>query len=175
MRFYCQATVFLASVFISALVQAAGDLKVSDPAPVFQAQTHEGKDFDLTSRKGQWTVLYFYPKAATPGCTKQACAFRDNIDQIRVLGADVIGISADSVEAQQSFHKEQKLNFTLLADPDGKIVRLYGAKMMGLNMSKRWTFILDPELRVRDIEKDVDPILNAQKMAQKISGLQGKK
>lgn len=174
MRLFCQTTLFSALLFWAFGVQAT-DLKVSDPAPVFQAKTHEGKDFDLASRKGQWTILYFYPKAATPGCTKQACAFRDSIDKIRALNADVIGISADSVEAQKSFHKDQKLNFTLLADPDGKVVNLYGTKMMGLNMAKRWTFIIDPDLKIRDIEKDVDPVLNSQKMAQKISGMQSKK
>ena len=80
----------------------ASDLKLGDPAPVLKLKTDEGASFDLNSRKGQWTVLYFYPKADTPGCTKQACAFRDNISQIRKLGAELFGVSADSVEALYS-------------------------------------------------------------------------
>jgi len=149
----------------------AADLKVGDPAPVFTAKTQDGKDFDLASRKGQWTVLYFYPKAGTQGCTKQACAFRDSIEKIHAQGAEVYGVSADSVEDQKAFSDKHKLNFTLLADPDDKVVNLYGSKMPVLKMSKRWTFILDPELKIRVIEKDVDPSLDAEKVANQIATL----
>ncbi|QDK36912.1 peroxiredoxin [Bdellovibrio sp. NC01] len=161
--------------FISALLFCsmahAADLKVGDPAPLFSAKTQENKDFNLADRKGQWTVLYFYPKAGTPGCTKQACAFRDSIQKIREQGADVFGISADSVEAQAGFHKEHHLNFTLLADPEDKVVNLYGSKMPLLKMSKRWTFILDPELKIRGIQKDVDPVMDAERVAKEIATL----
>ena len=143
----------------------ATEISVGTLAPLFKVQTHEGKDFDLASRKGQWTVLYFYPKAETPGCTKQACAFRDNINKIRSEGADVFGVSADTVKDQASFHKNHQLNFTLLADADGKVVKLFGAKMPLLNMSKRWTYIIDPELKIRSIDKDVDPAFDSQKVA----------
>ena len=146
-------------------------IKVDGSAPVFETKTHEGSSFDLKSRKGQWTVLYFYPKADTPGCTKQACAFRDNIEKIRSQGAEVFGVSADTVESQAAFHKKYNLNFTLLADPDAKIAELYGAKMPALKISKRWTLIIDPELKIRAIEKDVDPALDAEKVAQKIKSL----
>jgi peroxiredoxin Q/BCP len=154
-------------------VQAA-ELKVGDKAPVFKAKTQTGADFDLSTRKGTWTVLYFYPKAGTPGCTKQACAFRDSIDQIRAQGADVFGISADSVADQAAFHKEHSLNFTLLADPDNKIIDLYGSKMPMMKLSKRWTFIVDPELKIRWVEKDVDPAMDAMKVANEIKSLKGK-
>jgi peroxiredoxin Q/BCP len=145
---------------------------VNDPAPTFQAKDHLGKTFDLASRKGHWTVLYFYPKAGTPGCTKQACGFRDGIKKIQALGAEVYGVSTDSVEDQAKFYKDQHLNFTLLADPDGKVVGEYGSKMPVVNMSKRWTFIIDPKLVIRDIEHDVDPVLDATKVANKIAELQ---
>jgi peroxiredoxin Q/BCP len=95
----------------------AVDLKSGDPAPRFTAKTHEGREFRLEDRKGQWTVLYFYPKAGTPGCTRQACAFRDGIAAIRAEGADVFGISTDTVESQAEFHEDEHLSFTLLADP----------------------------------------------------------
>lgn len=149
----------------------AAELKQGEPAPVFSAQTHEGKDFDLKSRQGKWTVLYFYPKAGTPGCTKQACAFRDRISKIREQGAEVFGISADTVKQQASFHKEHHLNFILLADPDSRVIDQYGSKMPLVNLSKRWTFIIDPELKIRWIEKDVDPLLDAEKVAAQISAL----
>lgn len=169
------ASVFSILGFLVTTSALAADLKVNDPAPLFTAKTHEGKDFDLKSRQGQWTVLYFYPKAGTPGCTKQACAFRDNIEKIRAQGADVIGISADSVQAQAEFHKAQQLTFTLLADPDDKVIKLYGSKMPMVKMSKRWTFILDPDLKIKAIAKDVDPVVDSEKIADKIAELKAKK
>ncbi|WP_413291257.1 peroxiredoxin [Bdellovibrio sp. HCB337] len=153
----------------------AAELKANDPAPLFVAKTHDGKDFDLKSRKGQWTVLYFYPKAGTPGCTKQACAFRDNIEKIRAQGADVFGVSADTVQEQAEFHKTHHLNFTLLADPEDKIINMYGSKMPMMKMSKRWTFVIDPELKIRTINKDVDPVVDSEKIAEQISQLKAKK
>jgi thioredoxin-dependent peroxiredoxin len=153
------------------------ELKTNEDAPLFSLQKHDGTTFDLKSRKGagQWTVLYFYPKAGTPGCTKQACAFRDGLDKIKALGASVYGISADTVEDQMKFHKEHKLNFDLLADPEGKVVTLYGSSMIGTKFSKRWTFVLDPDLKIRDIMKDVDPVMDSTRVAQVIADLQKKK
>lgn len=150
------------------------DLKVGDPAKLFKLQTQEGKTFDLASRKGMWTVLYFFPKAETPGCTKQACSFRDNIKKIRELKAEVFGISTNNVKDQADFAKAHALNFILLADDKGEVTKEYGSKMPILNMSKRWTFIIGPELTILDIAKDVDPITDAQRVATKISELQKK-
>jgi peroxiredoxin Q/BCP len=149
----------------------ASDLKPGDPAPGLKLKTDAGANFDLQSRKGQWTVLYFYPKADTPGCTKQACAFRDNIAVIRKLGADIFGVSADDVGALQKFKKNHSLNFTLLADPGLDAIKAYGTKMPVVDMSKRWTFIIGPDLRIRSIEKDVDPVLDARRVAEKIKEL----
>lgn len=171
-----KSLILIPALFLSLFSFAsASDLKVGDPAPKFIAKTHEGKDFSLESRKGKWTVLYFYPKADTPGCTKQACAFRDSIKKIRDQGAEVYGISSDSVEAQAKFHKKHHLNFPLLADPKSKIIRQYGAKMMAVNLSKRWTFIIDPELRIRTIDKEVDPVKDAGKVTAEIIRLKAEK
>ena len=149
----------------------AADLKIGDPAPLFTGKTQDNKDFSLASRKGQWTVLYFYPKAGTPGCTTQACAFRDSIEKIHAQGAEVYGVSADTVKDQADFHEKHHLNFALIADPDDKIVDLYGTKMPMLKFSKRWTFILDPDLKIRMVEKDVDPALDADKVAKQIADM----
>ncbi len=149
----------------------ATDLQVGDPAPEFQTKTHDGQSFDLISRRGSWTVLYFYPKAETPGCTKQACAFRDHRAEFEKRKVGVFGISTDSVEAQAKFHRKENLNFALLADADKKITQLYGSQMPIIGMSKRWTFIIDPGLRIRWIEKDVDPVLDAKKVLQKLDEL----
>ncbi|MDT4329480.1 peroxiredoxin [Methylomonas sp. MED-D] len=143
------------------------------PAPLFRLPTHDGGAFDLAERRGKgWTVLYFYPKAGTPGCTTQACAFRDAIDVIRRQNAEVFGISTDSVAALQAFHREHRLNFTLLADVDALTTDAYGVKMPVLTMAKRRTFILDPELIVRRIDDDVDPALDAQRVADVLQKLQ---
>jgi len=150
----------------------ASDLKLGDPAPGLKLKTDGGAGFDLQSRKGQWTVLYFYPKADTPGCTKQACAFRDNISEIRKLGADIFGVSADDVEALRKFKKNHNLNFTLLADPGMDAIQAYGTKMPMVDMSKRWTFIIGPDLRIRAIERDVDPVLDAKRVAESLQKLQ---
>jgi peroxiredoxin Q/BCP len=123
-------------------------------------------------RKGTWTVLYFFPKAETPGCTKQACAFRDNIKKIRAQNADVFGISTNSVKEQAEFSKNHNLNFTLLADENAEVAKFYGTKMPVLNYAKRWTYIIDPDLVIRDVSKDVDPILDAERVAKKIEELQ---
>jgi peroxiredoxin Q/BCP len=161
--------------FLFSATAAHADVQVGQPAPPITAKTHEGADFDLNQRKGQWTVLYFYPKAETPGCTKQACAFRDDIQKIRAQGAEVFGISSDTVADQAKFHQHHHLNFTLLADPDLKIIAAYGTKMPIVGMSKRWTFVIDPELKIRAIDKNVDPVKDADKVAATISELKGAK
>lgn len=157
--------------FITATTLMAADIKVGDPAVSFKLQTHTGENFDLQSRKGKWTVLYFFPKAETPGCTKQACSFRDNIKKIRAHDAEVFGISTDTVKNQAAFVKNHALNFTLLADHQGEVTKAYGAKVPLMNMSKRWTFIIDPQLIVRDIARDVDPITDAERVAKTINEL----
>lgn len=166
-----QILTLIISLFMTTNVFAA-ELKLNDAAPVFKAKIHDGTDFDMEKRQGQWTVLYFYPKADTPGCTKQACAFRDSIEKIRTLKAEVFGISADTVEDQAAFHKKHRLNFNLIADPDATVATMYGAKIPMMKMSKRWTFIIDPSLKIRFIEKDVDPVKDSEKTAAKIAELQ---
>lgn len=171
MRATRHAIMALAWVLLSAHAATGNDVKPGDPAPIFRARTQDGVDFDLAQRKGQWTVLYFYPKAATPGCTKQADGFRDGIAAIRDQGADVFGISTDTVEAQAQFHRDEQLPFTLLADPDGAVAEMYGAKMPLLAVAKRWTFIIDPHLTIRQIERDVDPPTDAQRVVGAIAAL----
>lgn len=153
----------------------AADLKTNEAAPTFKAKLHTGVDFNLETQKGKWTVLYFFPRSETPGCTKQACAFRDNIKKITALGAEVYGISMDSVADQAAFHKNHGLKFSLISDESGDITNAYGAKMPMVKMAKRWTFILDDQLKIRKIDKDVDPVTDAVKVAEFISNNKNKK
>ena len=128
----------------------AQPLSVGQAAPLFTIKTQDGSDFNLVDRRQQgWTVLYFYPKAGTPGCTTQACAYRDAIQAVRKQNAEVFGISTDEVSDLRDFQQKHKLGFTLLSDPDAQVTSAYGVKMPVLKMAKRWTFILDPELKVR--------------------------
>jgi len=163
---------FFSTLVLFSLCGGAAELKVGDTAPEFSLSKQNGEKFDLNSRKGLWTVLYFYPKAETPGCTKQACAFRDNIKKIRQLGAEVYGVSVNSVEDQAAFGKNHQINFDLLADAEAKVTELYGVKMMMMKMSKRWTFVLDPTLKIRSIDKDVDPVKDADRVAEKLTQFQ---
>jgi peroxiredoxin Q/BCP len=140
--------------------------------PSFELKNQKGELFKSSAREGKWTVFYFYPKASTPGCTKQACAFRDHLNKIRDLKAEVFGISVDTVADQEKFHKKEKLNFDLLADSEGQVSRSFGVKSQLLPIAKRWTFIVDPKLKVRWIGKDVDPALDALNVEKALKDLQ---
>jgi peroxiredoxin Q/BCP len=144
---------------------------VGAPAPKLVGETQDGAPFDLAARKGSWTVLYFYPKDGTPGCTKQACAFRDATKKLQALGVAIYGISRDSKESHQKFIAEHRLPFALIADSDGTITRDWGVSG-AFGWSKRWTFVVDPALVVRDVEKDVDPAVNADQVASSVRALQ---
>jgi len=169
-----QTLLLLATAFLFQNAYAAP--KVGDTAPSFALQTHDGKNFSLSDREGKgWTVLFFYPKAGTPGCTKQACAFRDSIKVIRAQNAEVFGVSADTVADQAKFHKTHSLSFPLVADPKMQAINAYGAKMDGANMAKRWTFVIDPAMKIRWMDENVDPVMDAKKVGDKLVELKASK
>ncbi|MCS6913831.1 MAG: peroxiredoxin [Myxococcales bacterium] len=145
--------------------------RVGQVAPDIQLFDANDRPFSLASRRGQWTVLYFYPRDDTPGCTRQACAFRDRIEAIRKLGAEVYGVSQDSTESHRRFMAKHRLNFPLLSDPGGKVARAYGADGP-LGFSRRWTFLIGPDLKIRWVQTNVDPALNAQEVAEVLQRLQ---
>jgi len=102
------------------------ELNIGDQAPDFTLPATGGKDISLSSFKGQPVILYFYPKDATSGCTRQACDFRDNLAAFNRIGAQVIGISRDSLASHDKFIKKEALNFPLVSDEDGKVCQAYG-------------------------------------------------
>lgn len=167
------ALIFSISLPAAQAVKAEG-LSIDQKAPDFTLKTQDSQTFQLSSRTGSWTVLYFYPKADTPGCTKQACTYRDAIQKIRDEGAEVFGISTDNVDSIKAFHTKYHLSFTLLADDGGQVTALYGTKMPLVNIAKRWTFIVDPKGVIRDINTDVDPAADAGSVAAKIRDLKAK-
>ncbi|MBU6282240.1 peroxiredoxin [bacterium] len=125
-------------------------------APDFEGATEDGRRVSLSDFRGrQALVLYFYPKDATPGCTKEACSFRDHRAEIESLGAAVVGVSMDSAESHRKFSAAQRLNFPLLADTDGRIASEYGVTRLGGWLPflpvKRVTFVIDRSGVVRKV------------------------
>lgn len=117
--------------------------KVGDKAPLVEGTDQDGKPWKLSEDVGKKLVLlYFYPKDDTPGCTKEACGFRDNIDQLKAENVEVIGVSFDSGDSHQKFISKYKLNFPLIADTDGKIADTYGVRMAGRSMARRVSFLI---------------------------------
>jgi peroxiredoxin Q/BCP len=138
-------------------------LEPGDRAPAFTLSDQDGNKVKLTDLKGETVVVYFYPRAETPGCTTQACGIRDRGDEYRKLGARVLGISPDEPEALRKFADNQRLDFTLLADPDHEVAEKYGAwgeksmygkKYMGIIRS---TFIVDPKGKLAHVFPKVQP------------------
>lgn len=121
--------------------------KVGQPAPAFVLADQNGKTHQLNEYAGKWVVLYFYPKDDTPGCTKEACSFRDDLAQLDKLGAQVIGISVDNTDSHAKFAAKYHLPFPLLADSDGKVADSYGAltNLYVTKLAKRYTFLIDPK------------------------------
>ncbi|HWQ91409.1 MAG TPA: thioredoxin-dependent thiol peroxidase [Clostridia bacterium] len=150
------------------------DLNPGDPAPNFTATTGTGEKVSLTDFAGKHVVLYFYPKDDTPGCTKEACRFRDAFSLFTEKGAVVLGVSTDPVKAHEKFAAKYKLPFTLLADEDKSIVQSYGVwaqksflgrKYMGTH---RVTFLIGPDGRIQRIWPTVKPEQHAQEVLEAI-------
>ena len=150
----------LSSALFAAAAVAQSSPAVGDPAPGFRLQDQAGKWHALSDYKGQWVVLYFYPKDNTPGCTTQACELRDNIFAFRELNAAVLGVSVDDVASHKAFAEEHGLPFPILADADKKVATAYGVltKFMGMmELARRDTFIIDPQGKIARHYMKVDP------------------
>ncbi|QSE96785.1 peroxiredoxin [Fulvivirga lutea] len=124
-------------------------LKLGSKAPRFSLPSSNGSVFKLEDQKGSPLVLYFYPKNFTPGCTKEACSFRDHHDELQELDVKVVGISRDSVSSHKKFKEKHNLNFELLSDQSGDVCKLYDALIPVLNIPKRITYLLDSDLKIQ--------------------------
>ena len=136
-------------------------LKVGTPAPAFTASSDSGQNLSLKDFRGKKVILYFYPKDNTPGCTKEACDFRDATDRLHDKGVTVLGVSPDSVVSHQKFKKKYSLPFPLIVDEDHRIAEaygvwqeksLYGRKFMGIVRS---TFVIDEKGKVAEVHQKV--------------------
>jgi peroxiredoxin Q/BCP len=151
-------------------------LKEGSKAPTFKLKNQNGETVSLGDYQGKRVVLYFYPKDDTSGCTKEACSFRDVFPKFGKLNAEILGVSADSVESHKKFAQKYKLPFTLLSDESKKMIEkygvwkeksMYGRKYMGI---ERTTFIIDdngiikkifPKVKVTEHDKEVLEVLNS--------------
>lgn len=149
-------------------------LKINQQAPDFSLSDAQGAIHSLSDFQGQWLVLYFYPKDNTPGCTKEACALRDDHQQFIDLNTAVIGISTDNSESHLNFIDQQSLNFTLLADTAGEVSASYNAlfKLGPIKFSKRHSFIINPEGKVMKIYRSVSPSQHSQELLADLKQLQ---
>ena len=139
---------------------------VGQAAPAFSLPDQTGQQHSLSDYQGSWVVLYFYPKDDTPGCTKEACHFRDDLFKLEKLGAKVIGVSVDDSDSHAEFARKYHLPFPLLADKKGKIADDYGAlRNFGImKFAKRYTFLIDPQGKIAKTYLDVDTSRHSQQI-----------
>jgi peroxiredoxin Q/BCP len=154
----------IAALLALAPLALASDGLVGKPAPEFKLQDQHGKWHMPADHRGKWLVLYFYPKDDTPGCTKQACTFRDDIFKFRAIGAEVVGVSLDDVGSHKAFAEKYSLPFPLLADTEKKAATAYGVltsyPVIG-EVAKRDTFLIDPSGKVVKHYPGVKPAENS--------------
>ena len=148
---------------------------VGTDAPSFNLQDQNGEWHTLGDYRGQWLAVYFYPRDDTPGCTTEACNFRDNIYAFKAIGAAVVGISVDDVDSHKEFSDKYKLPFTILADEDGKTAKTYGVlkDYKLLKLASRQSFLVNPEGKIVKHYADVDPDEHTDQVLADIKDLMG--
>ncbi len=146
--------------------------KVGDKAPLVIGEDQDGKTWKLANFVGKKSVvLYFYPKDDTPGCTKEACGFRDQMDKLKKDKVEVVGVSFDSAESHQQFIEKYKLNFPLLADTDGKIAEAYGVRMPGKNFARRVSFLIGLDGKIAHVTDSPQASAHVSEMIEAIAKL----
>ena len=160
------------SLLLFATTALAAPPKAGDPAPAFSGQDQDGKTVNLADFAGKKIVLlYFYPKDNTPGCTKEACGFRDRMSELQKDNVEVIGVSFDSAPSHKQFIAKYNLNFILLVDADGKIADAYGARIEGKNMARRVSYLIGTDGKIVHVTDSGDPEKHFGEMQSAIAGL----
>ena len=164
----------LAAIALMGNANAAETPKTGDKAPGFTAKDQDGNTVSLADFSGKQSVLlYFYPKDNTPGCTKEACGFRDRIDTLKKDGVAVLGVSMDNAESHKKFIKDQSLNFPLLVDTDGNISAAYGAKMPNGKMDRRVSFLIDKTGKIAHVTDTPSADKHLAEMKEAVEKLKG--
>ena len=143
-------------------------------APYFKLRNATNQWVDLNFFNGEWLVIFFYPKDDTPGCTKEACNFRDNYSLIKSIGANIVGISLDGSSSHQKFSAKHGLPFMLLSDPNGNVTKAYGAlfQFFCIRLAKRHSFIIDPSGLIRKEYRSVNPATHSDQIIKDLKFLQ---
>ena len=149
-------------------------IKVGSKAPNFTLSDQNSIQHQLSDYEGSWVILYFYPKDDTPGCTTQACDFRDAVKRIIASKSNVFGVSLDSVESHKRFADKNNLPFSLLSDESGEVSEAYDSlnNFMSFKSAKRNTFIIDPDGKVAKIYLSVKPSTHSQMVLNDLNQLQ---
>ncbi len=164
---------FLAAPLLAfSLLQAAEIPAVGSKAPDFTLQSQEGKTVSLKDFRGQWVVLYFYPKDMTQGCTIEAHNFQRDQDQYVAKKTAIVGMSADSVESHQQFCTKENLTFKLVADPSKQVIGEYGSLAANGAVAARNTFLIDPQGVIRKVYTKVSPNPHSQEVLNDLTELQ---
>src|ERR1041385_5788834 len=162
----------LTVIAAAVLAVAAETPKVGDKAPNFEAKDQDGKTVKLSDFAGKQTVLlYFYPKDDTPGCTKEACGFRDRLDDLKKQGVAVLGVSRDDGESHKKFIAKHSLNFPLLVDTEGKIADEFGARMPNKNMARRISFLIGKDGKIAHITDNPSADVHLNEMKDAVANL----
>jgi peroxiredoxin Q/BCP len=174
--FFYMAVLLLAFFGYRNYAVTSNTLQIGDDAPSFTLNDAQGQTHYLTDYAGKYLVLYFYPKDDTPGCTKEACHFRDDLTELEKMGAKVVGISVDNSESHASFAKKYHLPFPLLADTDGKVADSYNAltNFYVVKIAKRHTFLINPNGKIAKIYKNVDTSNHSQQIIDDLKLIQNK-
>lgn len=174
--FFYIAALLLAFFGYRSYAHAANNLKAGDDAPSFTLNDAKGQTHYLSDYAGKYLVLYFYPKDDTPGCTKEACHFRDDMLQLEKLGAKIVGISVDDSQSHDEFAKKYNLPFPLLTDSSGKVADSYNAltNLFVVKIAKRYTFLINPEGKVAKIYTNVDTSKHSQQIIDDLKAFQSK-
>ena len=173
MKIFILIGIAIVFYLLRANVMAAPILKIGDDAPTFALPDSQGNQVNLTDYKGKWLVLYFYPKDDTPGCTSEACHFRDDFKFLESLGAKVVGVSIDDSFSHKKFAEKYNLPFPLLSDSSGEIASRYGAlnNFLVIKLAKRYTYLINPQGKIAKIYLSIDTSKHSQEIIEDLKTL----
>jgi len=173
MKIFILISLAIAFYLFRVNVMAAPILKVGDDAPTFTLPDSLGNQVSLNDYKDKWVVLYFYPKDDTPGCTTEACHFRDDFKSLEAIGAKVIGVSIDDSFSHKKFAEKYNLPFPLLSDASGEVASRYGAlnNFLVIKLAKRYTYLINPQGKIAKIYLSVDTSKHSQEIIDDLKGL----
>jgi thioredoxin-dependent peroxiredoxin len=167
------ASLMLSNLVLCSVALRAGEIPAAgSKAPDFTLQSQEGKTVNLKDFKGQWVVLYFYPKDMTQGCTIEAHNFQRDLEQYTAKHAAIVGVSADSIDSHQQFCTKESLTFRLLADPGKQVIASYGSLAANGAVAARNTFLVDPNGVIRKVYTKVSPNPHSQEVLADLAELQ---